>query len=55
MAPIGEGYHSHSHQPEVAPHLLQQVIKVPLVVSRDGDAVRDLVDDVQFLCRQQDC
>ena len=43
---------SHSHKPEVAPHLLQQVVKVPLVVSRDGHTVGDFVDDVQFLHQQ---
>lgn len=38
----------HSTEVEVLPHPLQQVIKVPFVVSRDGHAVGDFVDDVQF-------
>eukprot|EP00053_Salpingoeca_punica_P020781 m.212348 g.212348 ORF g.212348 m.212348 type:complete len:417 (+) comp20083_c0_seq1:2736-3986(+) len=39
----------YSDKVEVAPHLLQEVVKVPLVVGRDGHAVRDLVDDVELL------
>lgn len=39
----------HAHEPQVVPDLLQQVVEVPAVVSRDGDAVRHLVDDVELL------
>lgn len=38
-----------AHQLQILPHLLQQVVKVPLVVGGDGDAVRNLVDHVQLL------
>ena len=36
---------------QVVPDLLQQVVKVPAAVGRDGHAVRHLVDDVQLLHR----
>lgn len=39
----------HAHEPQVVPDPLQQVVEVPAVVGRDGDAVRHLVDDVKFL------
>ena len=41
----------HSDELQVGPHFLEQVIKVPLVVSRHGNGVRDLVDDVELLDR----
>ena len=43
------GDYSHPSQAEVFPHLLEKVIKVPLVVGRDWDTVRDLINDIQFL------
>ncbi len=36
---------------QVVPKLLEQIVKVPPMVSRYRDAVRDLVDDVQLLDR----
>ena len=36
---------------EVLPELLEEAVVVPLVVGRDGHAVRDVADDVQFLDR----
>lgn len=39
----------HAHEPQVVPDLLQQVVEVPAVVSRDGHTVRHLVDDVELL------
>ena len=39
----------HAHELQVVPHPLQQVVEVPAMVSGDGNAVRDLVDDVQLL------
>lgn len=41
----------HSHELQVGPHLLEQVVKVPLVMGRHGNGVRDLVDDVELLDR----
>ena len=40
---------SHSEEAEVGPHLLQQVVKVPLVMGGHWNCMRYLVDDVQFL------
>ena len=37
------------HQLEVVPHLVQEVVIVPLVMSRDWDGVGDPADDVQLL------
>ena len=34
---------------EVLPELLEEAVVVPLVVRRDGDAVRDVADNVQLL------
>lgn len=39
----------HAHESQVVPDPLQQVVKVPAVVSRDGHTVRHLVDDVELL------
>ena len=36
---------------EVLPELLEEAVVVPLVVGRDGHAVRDVADDVQLLDR----
>ena len=33
---------------EVVPHLREQVVKVPFVVRRDRDCVRDFVDDIEL-------
>eukprot|EP00047_Mylnosiga_fluctuans_P001872 m.222272 g.222272 ORF g.222272 m.222272 type:complete len:496 (+) comp10733_c0_seq1:131-1618(+) len=38
-----------AHEVEVLPHLLEQVVEVPLVVGGDRDTVRHLVDNVQLL------
>ena len=38
----------HSLKLQVLPHLLQQVVKVPLVVGRNGNGVRDFVDNVEL-------
>ena len=34
------------HQSQVLPHLFQQRVVVPLVMGRDGHAVRDFADDI---------
>ena len=36
---------------EVGPHLLEQLVKVPFVVRRDGHGVGQLGDDVELLDR----
>ena len=41
--------HVHSDEVEVGPHLLQEVVKVPLVMGGDWDGVGDAVDDVELL------
>jgi len=43
--------YSHPHETQVVPHLLQQVVEVPLVVGGDWDGVRDAIDYVQLLHR----
>ena len=46
--------YSHSDQVEIVPSLLQQIIKVPLVVSRYGDSMWNTIDDVQFLHEEEE-
>ena len=42
----------HSDKIQVLPHLLQQVVKVPFVVSGYGNGMGNAVDDVQLLHKQ---
>ena len=39
----------HSDEAEVGPHLLKEVVKVPLVVGRDRNCMRNLINYVQLL------
>lgn len=47
-AQILQNTDSHSHKFQVVPDFLQQVIKVPPVMSRDWDAVGHLIDNVEL-------
>ena len=41
----------HSGQLQISPHLLQQIIKVPLVMGRHRYCVGNFINDVQFFNR----
>lgn len=41
----------HSNEPQVSPNLLEQIVEIPLVMSRNGNSMRNLVNDVQLLDR----
>jgi hypothetical protein len=37
------------YQLQVLPQLLEQCVVIPLVMGRNGDAVRDVTNNIQFL------
>ena len=43
------GMIKHSKKVEIAPHHLKKIIKIPVVVSRDGAAVRSAREDIKSL------
>lgn len=45
-------WYSHSNQIEIEPHLLQEIIKIPLVVGRNWNCMGNLVNNIQLLKRK---